>query len=336
MPLFIPRLVNDPFGDAALLLRSRRIKAGLLFDMGDLHALSVKELLKISHVFVSHTHMDHFAGFEQLLRQNLSRPAPLYLYGPRNFIKQVKAKLKGFTWNLIKDPCYTLEIVVTEVRPRGLLRQSFCAVNCFAPQKPVEKLPFTPVLLDTAMFSVSCAIFDHGTPCLGFALTEKAKVNINAKALQAMELLGGPWLKTLLNAVNSEQNDDMPITALAKNGRQQTYALKTLQADLIKIKPAYKLVYITDLAYTKSNIAQVLRLAQNADLLYLEAAFAQADTAHAEAKKHLTAQQAGALIKACNVKAWQVFHFSPKYQKHKTLIWNEVCAAVENPPPLCR
>nr|MCU0924286.1 ribonuclease Z [Burkholderiaceae bacterium] len=66
--LFEPRLVNDPFGDPALYVDLRDEGRALLFDIGDIRPLPPRKLLRISHVFVSHTHMDHFAGLDHLLR----------------------------------------------------------------------------------------------------------------------------------------------------------------------------------------------------------------------------------------------------------------------------
>ena len=94
-------LVNDPFGDPGLLVQFLFQKRSLLFDLGDISPLSNAELLKVSHVFVSHTHIDHFIGFDRLLRTFFGREKTLTFYGPENFIKNVEGKLAGFTWNLV-------------------------------------------------------------------------------------------------------------------------------------------------------------------------------------------------------------------------------------------
>ena len=65
---FDPHLVNDPFGDPALYVQLVFEHRALLFDMGDLSQLSPRQLLRISNVFISHRHMDHFAGFDQFLK----------------------------------------------------------------------------------------------------------------------------------------------------------------------------------------------------------------------------------------------------------------------------
>ncbi len=80
-PLVNPRLINAATGDPGLFLPFFHQKRALLFDLGDVGALSPKDLLKISHVFVSHTHMDHFIGFDQLLRILLGREKELHLFG---------------------------------------------------------------------------------------------------------------------------------------------------------------------------------------------------------------------------------------------------------------
>lgn len=328
MSRFTAKLLNGSFGDAALLLENAQAGTCMLFDLGDLSALSAKELGKISHVFVSHTHIDHFAGFEQLLRQNLSRPEPLYLYGPKNFINQVTAKLKGFTWNLIKDSCYTLEFIITEVRPRMLLRQSLRAANAFLPENSPQKLPFNASLLNTESFSLNCAIFDHGTPCLGFALTEKVRCHIDAPALAEMGLKSGPWLKNLTKSLSL--SDDTEIAALDINNHEVMRKLGNLRRRIMKFTPPYKLAYLTDLAYSPGNIKKAQMLVQQADLLYIEAAFIEADAEHGLAKNHLTTQQAAAIIAKCRAKQWQIFHFSHKYQKCEAQVWDEVRTALQD------
>jgi ribonuclease Z len=61
---FHPRLINDPFGDPGLFISFLYRRRALLFDLGDLHALAPRDMQKISHVIVTHAHMDHFIGFD--------------------------------------------------------------------------------------------------------------------------------------------------------------------------------------------------------------------------------------------------------------------------------
>lgn len=100
-PLFHPQLVNGDFGDPVVYIDCLFARRALMFDLGETHALPPRKLLRLSDIFVSHTHMDHFMGFDYLLRVCLGRARTLRLFGPPGFVEQVGHKLAAYTWNLV-------------------------------------------------------------------------------------------------------------------------------------------------------------------------------------------------------------------------------------------
>lgn len=114
--LFDARLVNGEFGDPGLYVDFRDERRALLFDVGDLATLSPRKLLRLSQLFVSHRHMDHFAGFDRLLRVVLGRKARIILTGGPGTIDGIAHKLGAYTWNLVHR--YAEELVL-DVRELG-------------------------------------------------------------------------------------------------------------------------------------------------------------------------------------------------------------------------
>jgi len=72
-PSFSSYLVNDCFGDPGVYVEVRWSKRALLFDLGQNDALGPTRLLRATDIFISHTHMDHFIGFDAVVRVALGR-----------------------------------------------------------------------------------------------------------------------------------------------------------------------------------------------------------------------------------------------------------------------
>ncbi len=319
-PILHPSLVNDPLGDPGLFVQFLYEKRAFLFDLGDLSPLTNADLLKVSHVFVSHTHIDHFIGFDRFLRIVFGREKTITLYGPENFIANVEGKLAGFTWNLVDryDESITLEVV--EVHPDRLRKATFRAIEKFQRKDEREEPWDGGLLLDEPVLSVSAEILEHRVPCLGFAIKEKFHVNINKDQLTAMHLEPGEWLNRFKQNIYEGAPDDFLVQVpMGGNGSQETkeFTLGTLKEKLVSITPGQKIAYITDTVYTPENIPRIVNLVREADLLFCESPFTADEEDRAQDRRHLTTHQAGLLAKEAGVKQLKTFHYSKRHS-HQT------------------
>ena len=332
-PSFYPRLVNGPFGDPALYVSFLFEKQAMLFDLGDISALSSRDILKTDHVFITHTHIDHFIGFDRLLRLFLGRNKTLYIYGPAGILKNLEGKLAAYAWNLVNHYNNAFVLIATEVHPTHLIEQRYACSDRFLPAHPPVRRAYNEILLQTPTLSVKTAILDHGIPCLGFALKERFHVNINKERLQTHGLVVGPWLKTFkqalfdnLNMENPEMIFDVPTVDAASDSEPPTirqWRLGDLAKEIAMITPGQKIAYIADIIYHPLNAAKAVALAQDADVMFIESAFLGKDRKVRGARYHLTAKQAGTLAASAGVKKFTLFHFSPRYRGMEQLLVDE-------------
>lgn len=316
-PILHPRLVNGPFGDPALYIEFLYEKRALLFDLGDIAALAPRHILRVTHVFVSHTHMDHFVGFDRLLRICLGRGHTVRMFGPPGFADRVAAKLEAYTWNLVRNYDTDFTLLATEFHPDGSYRSSrFRCREAFAREDGWEGTSPDGVLLDEPAFRVLGFHLDHKIPCLAFRLEEKAHVNIWKNRLTELGLPTGPWLKGLKAAVLKGEPDDTAFKVRWHDslGRhERLYRLGDLKAEVIRMAPGQHIAYVVDAAPNDLNAGQIIHLAKGADVLYIEAAFLEEHAERAEATSHLTARRAGQLAREAGVARMVPFHFSTRY-----------------------
>lgn len=316
-PSFHPRLINDPFSDPGLFIPFLFEKRALLFDLGDLQPLSSKELLKVTHVFVTHSHMDHFVGFDTLIRVLLGREKEIHLFGPKDFFRRVEGKLAGYTWNLVDEYQSSFNIKVTEVHPGKTLTRTYKCKERFRPAGSTEKGTFTGVLYSEPSFYVEAAILDHRIPCLGLSLIENFYVNIMKEGLRKLGLTVGPWINRFKKALYEKESLDSTfhVTWEEKGSivREKRFVLGDLMKEIALISPGQKITYVTDVIGSRENGKKIIDLAKGADHLFIEAAFMDDDRETARKKYHLTAREAGELARKADVKNFTLFHFSPRY-----------------------
>jgi ribonuclease Z len=305
---FRPRLLNGQTGDPALLLDLRWQGRALLLDLGRIDRTPAAVLLPIEAVFVSHAHMDHFMGFDQLLRLFLARDTTLRLYGPAGLADCVAGKLAGYTWNLTDE--YGFAVEVTDVSAREMITWRFAARRRFAREPVGPARPFDGVVLADPAFTIEAALLDHKIVSMAYAVTERTHLNVRPDALAAAGLRPGPWLNALKRAVRTDAPADTAIEVAPGDRRP----LAVLAESLLTISRGQKVAYVVDTLFSPANVAAVVRLAAGADLFFCEAPFLEEDIDQATHRYHLTARQAGALARAAEVRRLQVFHFSPRYE----------------------
>jgi ribonuclease Z len=327
-PLLHPTLVNGRYGDPALYVETLFEKHALLFDLGDIGALSPRKIQRLEHVFVSHTHIDHFVGFDRLLRLLVGREKIVNLYGPPGFTECVEHKLQAYQWNLVDRYLCDLIFVVTEVGPGQEQRKTqFRFKNAFAREDEDRATCVGRVLHSDASYRVMTAMLEHRGPCLGFALEEVAHVNIWKSRMAERGLPVGSWLRELKQAVIENQPDDFAIRIDAQSSTDNRSMPLGRLRDVLTITPGQKIGYVTDVADTPENRAAIMRLVKGADLLFIDAAFAEADAALAAERAHLTTTAAGRLARAAEVRRVEPFHFSPRYEGREHEMVAEVMAA---------
>lgn len=318
-PSFSSYLVNDVFGDPGMYVEVRWSKRALLFDLGHNDGLGPTRLLRASEIFISHTHMDHFIGFDAVLRVALGRGKTLKLFGPPGLIDNVHGKLRGYTWNLVDG--YPLTIEVLEFHENEVRQVSFRASNAFQPSEQAT-VPAPPIsgplftVLEDPMFTVKAVTLNHRIPSFAYVLEEQFHINVNKQKLHEAGLPVGVWLKDVKQHIWNGRSDDLRFTATLYDEHrreERTFVLGELKERFLTISKGQKIAYVVDTRYDEENEAKIVALAHGADIFYCESPYLDRDAEKARDRYHLTARQAGLMARKAQVRDLVVFHFSPRY-----------------------
>src|SRR5574338_212237 len=271
-PSFSSYLINDVFGDPGVYVNTRWSKRALLIELGHNDGLGPTRLLKAGEIFISHTHMDHFIGFDTVLRVTLGRGKTLKLFGPPGLIENVHGKLRGYTWNLVDG--YLLMIEVREFHENELHEIVFRASDGFQPSEQAT-FPTLPTggplftVLEDPMFTVKAVTLNHRIPSFAYSLEEQVHVNVNKLKLHEAGLRVGAWLKDVKQHIWQGKPDDFRFTvALYDEHRREEreFMLGEVKERFLTISRGQKIAYVVDARYDEENEAMIVALAQGADV----------------------------------------------------------------------
>ena len=309
--------------DPAVYLSIKRSGEALLFDLGDLSSLSHREILRARHVFISHTHMDHFMDFDRLLRVNVPHKKRLYLYGPKGLAQQVAYKLKAYTWNLIDQD--QLDFSVTEwwAKEKRLHIYAVAKRNNFQVELTESRIETAaPELVRLSDGSrVQALALDHkGIESLSFRISSPVSSKVDIDRLKQEGLKPGPWISRL----QTDYAADLLDGNVQVNG--QTFDKRTLAALILDERPSFSWIYLTDIGFDKPNLSKLKSYFAPATALLSECSFEARERQRAKAKAHLTSMQAALIAVSLQVEELQLFHVSNLYAGQEKSVADEALA----------
>ena len=315
--VFGVRVISGRSGDPCVFFFDGNLDLCGLFDLGRTFPLRPPDIRRMTYLFVTHSHIDHFIGFDHILRHSLNRPNLLHVFGPPHIAAQVQHRLRSYIWNLRRS--LRLDIRIHEIDESAVTRSNISMQTAFARREEETSHPHHGVIFETERFLFRVATLRHGMPCLGYAIEEPAFVRVDKDRLESSGLCPGPWLNALKTAWRSGTLD---TTTLDIRGKE--YPARPLAQDLLVEYPGRKVAYVVDTVFTDETRARIVELARHADLFLCEAAFSQQlDAEQAKRKFHLTAFQAGTLAREADVKRLHIFHFSRRYQTRPMILIRE-------------
>ncbi|GAA3517804.1 ribonuclease Z [Aquimarina addita] len=301
--MFYPEVKSTIREDISILLKLDNHPWNYICECGDASNLTVREVQNTNAIFISHTHIDHFINFDTIIRHQIGIQRRVTICGPKNIAKQVQARIKSYTWNLIKKGAIIYEI-------REVLSNQ--EIKIYELEPPVWELKEIRTIKDSIIFkekhfTVNYTILDHKTPSIAYKFKENDLVKID---LKESDFKGGTWVKELKNAFKN-QMDDQIITVEDKKvkAKELFHLLHLKKGDTIGI--------IMDHLACKQNHDKIRSHFFMCRKVFIECFYKNEDRQQAEINFHSYADMSGKIMQETEVKEAIPVHFSRKYNEYE-------------------
>ena len=321
-----PTFCSGLFDDPLLLVRMRSAGRNLLFDCGQLHHLAKRLLTAIDAVFISHAHMDHWMGIDNLIRHRHAAPGTIEIFGPPGLADKLEHKLAGYDWNLAED--FWGSLLVHEVAKRAIRRSLFAGPRAFRREELGESPCADRIIYRTPHLQVRAASCEHRVPSLIFRVDEQPTFLIDRAKLEQSGLVPGPWLGELKRIFFAPEGEERALKVLRRDGQGMREVEVANPRDLSRrlqcAQPSAALGYISDLGFTAHNRKQILALMQGVDLLCCECTFLAAAEGKARTSSHLCTRDVNQLLAELQPTFFLPMHLSKSYNHHAGELYREL------------
>lgn len=314
-------LVGGFFDDPSVHLERVHGSRSMLFDLGEVHRYPTRVLNRVSDIFISHAHLDHFAGFVPFLRTRVhGDQPPCRVWGPPEVAEQVASLVDGFTWDRVAPG----EGPLFEVREfdGDALRKVRVGPNEHPKVLDVIQYGDAPLRREPRL-TIRARILEHGTDSVAWAIEEPRNLTVRSDRLEG-EYPAGPWLDELKGRFSA---GDLDREIETPTGHVES--VESLADRLLIERPGQRMVYATDFADTEANRRKVLELADGADLLFCESFYAADDADKADEYRHLTTTACGEIAAEAQVGRLIPFHFSSRYDREPERLYREILEVFE-------
>lgn len=291
--------------DISIMLTPDNHKWSYLCDCGEASGLSVTDCNSLNAIFISHTHIDHFINFDTIFRHQIGCGRKVVVVGPKDITKQVQARLKGYTWNLIHPHAITYE--VREITDVNTITTSLLKPPHWNIQQTSKEN--SDIVFQNDVLTVTYTALDHKIPSMAYLFTEPRKINIGEFPFRP-----GKWIEDLKLAYKNNN-----AKALIDIHGEQKEAQELFQ--YLQVAEGMRVGVVMDHAASEENHIKMEKLFHQADELYIECFYREADHAYAAKNFHGTAKRSGAVARRAQVKKVIPVHFSRRYigQTHELI-----------------
>ena len=322
MPLSISieRLVNGSGGDPCLYLDFPGKDNAILFDTGEISSLPDALVADVGVILYSHFHMDHFVGFDRVMRLNVDRNKTIRVFGPPGTATRLGARLGSYQYH--RFPFMKLRFEVMEIdeppadAPPTLAREA--RVTRFDCQNDFVAEPVTPdkplllkkgVCMETADFRLHFVFVSHSVVCINYAMELKPGWIFDREQAADGVLKSGEWVNQVTAAMRLPAAR-RPQTVKVETGE---FRLEDLVKQYFRKSPRLKVVFMTDTRLTPQSRPRLMHLARNASRLYADCYYPDDKASRADLYGHMTTSQCAGLAVDAAVRELVLIHIGKSF-----------------------
>lgn len=300
------RIISKADEDICLILNFDNHRGNYVCECGTASGLTTKDCLESKAFFISHTHIDHFINFDTFIRHLIGGPFHVIICGPEGIAENLRAKLLGYNWNLIR--ANSKGAMVFEVR-EFVDEQHYSKYSITSPEWELgePEVCESPVIYQNEKFSVKALNLDHRIPSIAFRFQEHDQVKMN---MDKSPYKPGKWVSQLKEAFIA---DDKDVLLHVDDRTKKAGSL----FGLLEMKKGETLGIVMDHAGIPANHQKIADFFYEVDQLFIESFYLHEESEIALANFHSTASLSGQAAFQAKVKKATPVHFSRKYDEEE-------------------